>query len=43
MEKLSINDIKDENEKREVVALTKAGKLLVGRHSIKEMKTSWSN
>ena len=32
------NDIKNENEKREVVALTKSGKLLVGRHSIKEMK-----
>ena len=36
--KTIFNDIKNENEKREVVALTKAGKLLVGRHSIKEMK-----
>ena len=36
--KIIFNDIKNENEKREVVALTKAGKLLVGRHSIKEMK-----
>ena len=36
--KTVFNDIKNENEKREVVALTKAGKLLVGRHSIAEMK-----
>lgn len=36
--KTVFNDIKEESEKREVVALTKAGKLLVGRHSIKEMK-----
>jgi len=35
--KVVFNDIKSENEKTEVVALTKAGKLLVGRHSIKEM------
>ena len=32
------NDIKDENQKRDVVALTKSGKLLVGPHSIKEMR-----
>ena len=32
------NDIKNESEKTEVVALTKTGKLLVGGHSIKEMK-----
>ncbi|MBU3114466.1 phosphodiester glycosidase family protein [Clostridium lacusfryxellense] len=32
------NDIKDENLKKDVVALTKSGKLLVGPHSIKEMK-----
>ena len=32
------NDIKDENKKRDVVALTKAGKLLVGPHSIKDMR-----
>ena len=36
--KIIFNDIKNENEKREVVALTKAGKLLVGRHSVKQMK-----
>lgn len=36
--KTIFNDIKNENEKREVVALTKAGKLVVGRHSIVEMK-----
>ena len=36
--KIVYNDIKNENEKRDVVALTKSGKLLVGPHSIKEMK-----
>ncbi|MBU3143534.1 phosphodiester glycosidase family protein [Clostridium sp. CF012] len=36
--KTIFNDIKNENSKREVVALTKAGKLLVGRHSINDMK-----
>jgi exopolysaccharide biosynthesis protein len=36
--KTVFNDIKNQNEKREVVAITKAGKLLVGRHSISEMK-----
>jgi len=32
------NGIKNENEKRQVVALTGSGRLLVGLHSIKEMK-----
>ncbi|MEK6264472.1 MAG: phosphodiester glycosidase family protein [Clostridium sp.] len=32
------SDIKDENQKRDAVALTKSGKLLVGPHSIKEMR-----
>ncbi|MBZ9686696.1 phosphodiester glycosidase family protein [Clostridium estertheticum] len=36
--KIVYNDIKNENEKREVVALTKTGKLLVGKHTINEMK-----
>ncbi|MGV8982856.1 phosphodiester glycosidase family protein [Clostridium sp.] len=36
--KTEFSDIKNENEKTEVVALTKEGKLLVGRHSITEMK-----
>ena len=36
--KMIFNDIKNENVKRDVVALTKSGKLLVGPHSIKEMK-----
>jgi len=36
--KTVFNDIKSENERTDVVALTKAGKLLVGAHSIKEMK-----
>ena len=36
--KIVYNDIKNENEKRDVVALTKSGKLLVGPHTIKEMK-----
>jgi len=38
--KNKINDIKDENVKTNVAALTKSGKLLVGPHSIKEMKAS---
>jgi len=32
------NDIKNENDKREVVAFTNSGRLLVGKHSAKEMK-----
>ena len=36
--KIVYNDIKNANEKIEVVALTKLGKLLVGRHTINEMK-----
>jgi exopolysaccharide biosynthesis protein len=32
------NDLKDENVKTDVAALTKAGKLLVGPHSLLEMK-----
>ncbi|MBZ9688968.1 phosphodiester glycosidase family protein [Clostridium estertheticum] len=36
--KTVFNDIRSENEKTEVVALTKEGNLLVGLHSIKEMK-----
>ncbi len=36
--KIVYNDIKNENEKREVVALTKSGRLLVGPHTVKEMK-----
>lgn len=36
--KIVYNDIEDENEKRDVIALTKTGKLLVGKHTIKEMK-----
>lgn len=36
--KIIYNDIKNENEKRDVTALTKSGKLLVGPHTIKEMK-----
>ena len=36
--KIVYNDIKNENEKREVVALTNSGRLLVGKHSTKEMK-----
>ena len=34
-----IDNIKDENERINVAALTKSGKLLVGFHSINEMKT----
>ncbi|MBU3127092.1 phosphodiester glycosidase family protein [Clostridium tagluense] len=37
-EKEIFNDIKNENVKTDVVAITKDGKLLVGGHSIKEMK-----
>jgi exopolysaccharide biosynthesis protein len=36
--KIVYDGIKNENEKTEVVALTKSGKLLVGLHTIKEMK-----
>jgi len=36
--KIIFDGIKDENQKRESVALTKLGKLLVGSYSIKEMK-----
>jgi len=36
--KILSNNIKNENMKTEVVALTKSGKLLVGTHSILEMK-----
>ncbi|WP_291635632.1 phosphodiester glycosidase family protein [Clostridium sp.] len=38
--KIAYNDTKDEDEKIETVALTKSGKLLVGKHSIKEMKNA---
>ncbi|HEY8805445.1 MAG TPA: phosphodiester glycosidase family protein [Clostridium sp.] len=38
--KIVYNDIKNENEQRQVVALTKAGNLLVGPHSIKDMKNN---
>ncbi len=38
--KIVYDGINNENEKRQVVALTKAGKLLVGAHSIKEMKNT---
>ena len=36
--KIEFDDIKNENKRTQVVALTKAGKLLVGLHSIAEMK-----
>jgi len=36
--KILYNGMRSENEKRETVALTKSGKLLVGHYSIKEMK-----
>ena len=36
--KIVYNDITNENEKGNVIALTKSGKLLVGPHSIKDMK-----
>ena len=36
--KIIFNNIKNENEKRDVVALTKSGKLLVGKHTTSEMK-----
>jgi exopolysaccharide biosynthesis protein len=32
------NDIENENSKTDVVAITKVGKLLVGRHSLKDME-----
>ncbi|WP_404814405.1 phosphodiester glycosidase family protein [Clostridium algoriphilum] len=38
--KIVYNGIKNENEQRQVVALTKAGNLLVGPHSIKDMKNN---
>jgi exopolysaccharide biosynthesis protein len=38
--KTVFNDIENENSKRNVVALTKSGKLLVGPHSIKDMEES---
>jgi exopolysaccharide biosynthesis protein len=36
--KIVYNNIKSENEKRQVVALTKSGRLLVGEHSAKGMR-----
>ena len=36
--KIVFNNIKNEDEKTEVIALTKSGKLLVGKHTISEMK-----
>ena len=38
--KVVYNDIKNENEERAVVALTKSGKLLVGNHTIKNMENA---
>jgi len=38
--KVVYDDIKDENQKRECVAFTKLGKLLVGFYSLNEMKKS---
>jgi exopolysaccharide biosynthesis protein len=38
--KVIFNNIKNEDEKSDVVALTKSGKLLVGSHSISEMKNA---
>jgi len=38
--KIVANDITDENKKTDVVAMTKSGKLLVGLHSLSEMKTA---
>jgi len=38
--KTIFNDIKSDSKKTEVVALTKTGKLLVGPHSLSEMKTA---
>ena len=37
--KIIFNNIENDDESNEVIALTKAGKLLVGRHSISEMQT----
>jgi exopolysaccharide biosynthesis protein len=36
--KVKFNDIDNEDDKRQVVALTKSGKLLVGEHTINDMK-----
>ena len=36
--KIIYDDMKDENQKRESVAFTKSGKLLVGPYSVKELK-----
>jgi exopolysaccharide biosynthesis protein len=36
--KIVYNNVNNEDKERDVVALTKSGKLLVGNHSIKEMK-----
>ena len=38
--KIIYDGIKNENEKREVVALTKSGKLVVGIHTLKELKAN---
>ena len=38
--KIVANDITDVNKKTEVVAMTKSGNLLVGPHSLSEMKTA---
>ncbi|MBU3142716.1 phosphodiester glycosidase family protein [Clostridium sp. CF012] len=38
--KIVANDITDVNKKAEVVAMTKSGKLLVGPHSLSDMKTA---
>ncbi|MBZ9626051.1 phosphodiester glycosidase family protein [Clostridium sp. FP2] len=38
--KTAFNDITDVNKKTEVVAMTSSGKLLVGPHSLSEMKTA---
>ncbi|MBU3189956.1 phosphodiester glycosidase family protein [Clostridium bowmanii] len=37
--KIVYNGMKNENQKRQAVAITKSGKLLVGAYSIKEMKS----
>lgn len=37
---IKANDITDVNKKTEVIAMTKAGELLVGPHSLSEMKTA---
>ena len=38
--KIVYNNIKNSNEKKQVVAFTKTGELLVGPHSVNEMKSS---